>query len=195
MKITLLGAAFDPPHLGHQKITQVLLQKGLADEVWWLPVRYHEFDKQMTADDDRLQMLYLAKNSLNKQLRDKVKISTFELDLDKVSPTYDTLIALSKLWPHDRFSFAIGADNLSRFHEWDDYQQMLDQFTFYVYPRPGFKLEPLYRGMKVLTDVQEIDISSTLVREKVMAGESIAGLVSQPVAEYIDSKKLYTQLK
>jgi cytidyltransferase-like protein len=44
----------------------------------------------------------------------------------------------------------------------------------------------------VLIDAQTMDVSSTQVRQKCMRGESIAGLVPDPVREHIEQHGLYS---
>jgi nicotinate-nucleotide adenylyltransferase len=186
MKVTVFGAAFDPPHLGHEQIAQALLDHGMANEVWLLPVKIHSFGKHMSSDRHRLAMLETL-------VKPGIKIETHELEQAGESITYQTLLALQKLYPEHEFSFVIGADNLARFHEWDDYLQMIKEFTFYVYPRQGYKLEPLYPDMKVLNELEQVDISSTQVKDRLSQGKSIANLVNLQVVEYISHHKLYCQ--
>ena len=38
-------------------------------------------------------------------------------------------------------------------------------YPFYVYPRKGFAMQPLYEGMIPLHDVKEVEVSSTEIRE------------------------------
>lgn len=184
MKVTLFGAAFDPPHLGHQKIVSTLLEQNLAEEVWLLPVKDHAFGKEMISEKHRLAMLQTL-------VKPKVRIETYELDQTTASITFNTLRALRAKYPEHEFSFLIGADNLARFHEWDDYLIMLQEFAFFIYPRAGYELKPLYPGMEVLTGVKEIDVSSTQIKEWVRQGKSIKTLVSSTVGEYIRQHKLY----
>ena len=61
MKIALFGGGFDPPHLGHQFITQTLLERQIVEEVWYVPVKQHPFGKQVSADQHRVAMLKLIK--------------------------------------------------------------------------------------------------------------------------------------
>ena len=190
MKVFLFGGAFDPPHLGHQKIVDELLDSGIADRVWYVPVGSHAFDKQMTPAKHRLAMLELIQ-------RDGTRIETFEIDqANGVNYTYDTLKALAKKYPQHEFSWVIGSDNLRDFHKWGDgrsftHLDMVKAFPFYVYPRKGYSMNPLYEGMIPLTNVDEIDISSTEVRTFLKQHKNVNKFVSPEINQYIEKLDLY----
>jgi len=188
MKVTLFGAAFDPPHLGHQMIATSLLEQNLAELVCLVPVKDHAFGKKMLNDGHRLAML-------KTMVQPGVEIETYELNQPTPSRTFETLRALRSKYLEHEFSFIIGADNLARFHEWQDYQTMLQEFPFFVYPRKGFELKPLYSGMQVLKDVAEVDVSSTQVKEWIRRGRPIENLVSPAVNQYIQQHNLYSSKK
>lgn len=183
MHIALFGGAFDPPHLGHQQVVTAMLEGKIADEVWYVPVKNHPFDKQMTAAEHRVAMLELLQQP-------KTRIERYELEHPGISFTYDTLETLSAQQPRDTFSFIIGSDNVLNFHKWGQFEKLLE-YCFYVYPRAGFSFEPLYKNMVPLREMPTVEVSSTQVRESVRAGEPIAGSVAPEVEEYIEEHQLY----
>ncbi len=85
----------------------------------------------------------------------------------------------------------IGSDNLSTFHKWDQYEAMLSQFPFFVYPRHEFPFTPLRVGMISMKNMAEVRVSSTQIREKLKVGEVISELVPRSIVEYIADHKLY----
>ena len=93
MNIVLFGGAFDPPHLGHQHITQSLLDQKIADEVWYVPTKEHPFSKPMTPAKHRLAMLELIVTD------PRIKIEEYELDKEGISYSRDTLDFLSQSHP------------------------------------------------------------------------------------------------
>lgn len=186
MNISLFGGAFDPPHNGHITIASALLNLQYADEVWFLPVGNHAFNKNMSSPEHRIAMLRLI-------LQDNMLIEMFELRQQTTNYTFQTLEALSVLHPEHTFSFVIGSDNLGTFDKWQQHTSLLKKYTVRVYPRKHFALQPLHENMVVLENVKEIEVSSTLVREKLKKGESISQLVPEDVAEYIQLHRLYTE--
>jgi nicotinate-nucleotide adenylyltransferase len=126
----------------------------------------------------------------------RIKIEMYEQNKDTVSFSHETLDALAAQYPQHTFSWLVGSDRLGDFHTWvdsrgNDYQDMLAAYRFYVYPRADFPFTPLYDNMVPLKQLPEWTYSSTDVRQKVKAGESIDGLVDPKVAEYIAKHRLY----
>ncbi len=199
MRVTLFGAAFNPPHLGHQQIAVSLLTEKLADAVWLVPVKEHPFGKHLESATDRLEMTQLLAYSIQTELSERrettdkqvVRVETFELDEPGVSYSYRTLLTLTERYPEHQFSFVIGSDNLSTFHKWDQYEAMLAQFPFFVYPRHGFPFVPLLAGMTPMQNMAEVRVSSTQIREKLKVDEVISELVPKSIVEYIKDKNLY----
>lgn len=199
MNVTLFGAAFNPPHLGHQQIVVSLLKEKLADAVWLVPVKEHPFGKRLAPAADRLAMTQLLANSIQAELSEvgengyeqAVRVDTFELDEPGISYSFRTLLALSGRYPDHQFSFVIGSDNLATFHKWDQYEAMLVQFPFFVYPRHGFPFYPLLAGMTPMLNMAEVRVSSTQIREKLKTNETIDTLVPTLIVEYIRDRNLY----
>ncbi len=194
MKICIFGGAFDPPHLGHQQIITDVLQQKLADQVWLVPTGKHDFDKQMSADEHRLQMLQLMIADIEHKfpnLQNKIKISEIELGSQQVNQTIDTLDQLAQVNFQDDFFWLMGSDNLARFSEWDGYQRIISDYQTHIYPRLGHQDYSLYPGLVVLDKVEPVAISSTLVRKKVAGAVSIAKVVSPSIQQYIYNHNLY----
>jgi len=183
MKIILFGGAFDPPHRGHQQVVKNILQKKIADELWYVPVGTHDFQKEMSSAEHRVAMLKLI-------LQDNTRIEDCEINRPGVDHTYDTLNELSDLYPEHEFSFLIGSDNLEKFHLWGSYEKMLKRYKFYVYPRKNFPMK-LLNNMIALKNFSEIDVSSTQIRSLVENGKSVEELVGLEMAEYIKKNNLY----
>lgn len=184
MNIAVFGGAFDPPHNGHVTISRELLSQHIAEQVWLLPVKYHAFEKKLTADEHRLAMLNLI-------VEKSMCIELYEMEQESTNYTYKTLKALASKYPEHTFSFVIGSDNLALFHRWDDVEKLVEEFTFYVYPRAGFPITSLQKNMIPLSEVAEVDVSSTQVREIVSSGSSISELVPAAVEQYIHDHNLY----
>ncbi len=184
MQIILFGGAFDPPHLGHEQVTASLLKNHLADEVWYVPVGVHDFDKNLSKAKHRLAMLDCI-------VAPHTRIETCEIHRKGVSHTYDTLEQLSNQYPQHQFSWVIGSDNLDKFHLWHKYQDMLKKYKFYVYPRANYDFHPLYLNMIPLKEMRTVEVSSTQIRCRVKRKQSIKQFVNSQVEKYIYQNSLY----
>ena len=190
-KVTVFGGSFDPIHYGHLALAGEVLSRGLADEVWLMvtPQNPHKQGCALSDEQLRLQMVQLA-------VQDKYGMMAcdFEFRLPRPSYTLNTLTALSAAYPEKEFSLLIGADNWGKFDRWYRGDEILARHSIIIYPR-GDEAEPqLPQGVRWLP-AELYDVSSTMVRAAVAAGEDITGLVPPAVAAFIDENKMYKNEK
>lgn len=186
MKIALFGGTFDPPHNGHELVTDTLIDKNIVDEVWFVPVFEHpwadRYQKKMSPYSDRVAMLKrLFEGKDNRQIA----------HYKDVSFTYNTLEFFSKKYPEHTFTWVMGSEYLSKFEDFLVDHPKLMEYLFLVYPRAGYELKPIYSNMLIIEEVKTIRVSSTEVRDKFLAKENIAELVNSKVADYISKCNLY----
>ena len=165
-RIGIFGGSFNPIHNGHIALAQAVLRQCALDEVW-LMVSPQNPLKRNSADllDDYLR-LEMAQKALEGV--EGVKACDYEFRLPKPSYTWNTLQHLSKDYPDCRFTLLIGGDNWAHFTRWRHWKDILRCHNVIVYPRDE------YPGT---IDVPLLDVSSTEIRQRVRAGESIEGLV------------------
>lgn len=193
MKIALFGGSFDPPHRGHLQVGITLLEQKVAEQVWYVPVKQHPFGKQLSADQDRAAMVEAMITSPwaeRSGVGDRLIASDHELR--KTQPSYSllTLTELSAAHPDDAFCWVIGSDNIAAFSQWYRYQELLDRFTVYVYPRSQYPMAGLLPGMEPL-EAEEVTVSSTQIRQLVADRQPITDLVEPAVEQYIKDHHLY----
>ena len=166
MRVGLFGGSFNPIHVGHVALAQAALKQCGLDEVW-LMVSPQNPLKQGSSDllDDQLRY-ELARRALRGI--DGVEASDYELHLPKPSYTWNTLCHLSADYPQHRFTLLIGGDNWAHFEQWRHWKDILRHYEVAVYPRGR------YGGT---FEAPLIDVSSTVIRERVRRGEDIRGMV------------------
>ncbi|MDH5532879.1 MAG: nicotinate (nicotinamide) nucleotide adenylyltransferase [Candidatus Pacebacteria bacterium] len=189
MHIVLFGGAFDPPHLGHISVVKNFLDLKLVDRLVFLPVFNHAFDKDMMGPQHRLKMLEEVKKTHFKDL--PVYISEYEIHKEGMSITYETLEELTKENPRHTYSFLIGSDNLESFHKWHHFEEMLEKYKFFVYPRAGYSFDNLREGMIALKYMPEMKVSSSVIRENLENKKSVDDLLSSEIIDYIKENELY----
>ena len=87
----------------------------------------------------------------------------------------------------------IGRDQLTYFHKWKNYREIMDIVRIVAFNRDKNQYEPP-DGMQIswLADFQ-VDISSTAIRKKITDGHHLPGNDLTPeVLEYIQSNHLYS---
>ena len=185
--VAVFGGSFDPIHNGHLALAGEVISRGLADEVWLMvtPQNPHKQDKILSDERLRFQMAQLAVEGM-----DGVKACDFEFSLPRPSYTLTTLTALDEAFPDKEFCLLIGADNWEKFDRWYKGDEILSRYGIIVYPR-GSEGEPsLPSGVRWLP-AKLYDISSTMVRAAVAAGNDITGLVPATVVRFINDNKMY----
>ncbi len=183
-KVGLFGGVFNPPHIGHQLIARQILDYTDVDEIWYLPNFGQSPPKPHVAPpEDRIAMVKFLEF-------DRAKVSTIEIDNRLDGKTFHLLPFLPKNYT---YVFIMGSDWLAGFTAWDRWEELLQKLPFYVFPRNGYPCEPLQNGMTEVKhqDLVVTNLSSTMIRNRIAQGLSIAGFVPPGVEEYINKNKLY----
>lgn len=183
--ILLYFGSFNPVHKAHIAIAEYAIGKGLADEVVLIvsPRNPLKDAEGLASEFHRFEMVELAVAA--SEYPDRILVSAVEMTLPKPSYTIDTLRFLSRSFPDVKFSVLVGGDIVGQLDKWKDYEEILDNYRVYVYPRPGEDIGRYAGRITVLEDPPQFDVSSTEVRRRAAAGEDIDGLVPPGVAEYI----------
>lgn len=190
MRIGLFFGSFNPIHIGHLIIADHLALYGGLDKVW-LVVSPHNPHKKLTDlahEHDRFEMVRQAIYG-----NPRLEASDVEFRLSKPSYTIDTLVHLTAKRPHDEFVLIMGEDNLTTFHKWKNYEAILQYYDIIVYPRAGelqCELPAEYSRVQVVK-APVLNVSASMIRERIKAGKPVSYLVSEPVETYIESKKIY----
>lgn len=185
MKIGIFGGSFNPIQNGHLLVIDEVISKNIVDEVWVMPCKKHPLDKFLDKEEDRVAMVKLALDGL-----EKVKFLDFELKKEGKSYTYDTLRKLKQKYAHD-FSLIIGSDILNQISTWHGYNELQKEASFIVLHRAGYPLNNPGINIKSTLETPIENISSTKVRARVRQGKSISDLVPRAVEEYILRNGLY----
>lgn len=185
-KVGILGGTFDPPHLGHLLIANEVYSALDLDEVWFMPNQEppHKEKSDCVKNDERLQMLNLAIEN-----NDHFKISAIELEREGRSYTVDTMKILNNQNPTFQFFFIIGADMIEYLPKWHKIDELIKLVNFVGVERPEYSHQTDYPVRYV--DVPAIEVSSSMIRERLKNGKTVRYLLPDPVIHYIEEKHLY----
>jgi nicotinate-nucleotide adenylyltransferase len=190
MKIGLFFGSFNPVHIGHLIIANYMAQHTDLEQIWLVVSPHNPLKNKATLarDRDRLNMIELAVAD-NPRLR----ASGIELKLPQPSYTVDTLAYLHEAYPQHTFALIMGGDNLASLTKWKNYEVLLAQHLIYVYARPEYALGDLaaHPNVRILSDVPQMQISATFIRESLHNSKSIRYLVADAVLQYIEESRLY----
>ena len=207
--VGVLGGSFDPVHRGHILLASSALAALGVSRVLLVPCAEppHKPDRSLAARYHRLEMLYLAL-----QDRPGLEVSTIEIARGGVHYTIDTLRAFRNAVPPLAPIFLCGSDALADIASWRDYEALLAEFDFAavtrarvdapwppmvmhrIQPIPTQGGAPLGTGGHVYTmPMPEIDLSSSVVRQRCRQRLAVDHLVPASVARYIQHHRLYAE--
>lgn len=187
MKVGLFFGSFNPIHLGHLIIANIMQDQTDLDEIWFVVSPQNPFKsrKSLLHEFDRLRMVELA---IDKDYR--FRACDVEFHMPRPSYTIDTLTYLSDKFPHHEFKLVIGGDNLKSFHKWKNSEAVLEYYGLYVYPRPNETFVMEHPNVHYIESPM-IDISATFIRNAVKNGHSVKYLLPEAVEDYIRDKKFF----
>jgi nicotinate-nucleotide adenylyltransferase len=115
----------------------------------------------------------------------KLKASDIEFSLPRPSYTIDTLTYLEEKYPDNAFSVIMGSDSYQNIGKWKSGELLQKKYPILVYLRPGFTITEDAASKATILKAPMLDISSTIIRKLVAAGQSIRYLVPETVNEEI----------
>ncbi len=207
MRHGLLGGTFDPVHVGHLDVADAARLVLSLSTVTLLPapVPPHRNAPEVSAAH-RFAMAALAVAD-----RDELQVSDVEFDSPGPSYTDATLDRLAARGVETtKLFFIIGADAFRDIASWKNFPAVLNRCHFAVVSRPGLAATALRDTLPelasrmmappceipaepciFLVDAKTAPVSSTDIRERRRAGQSISGLVPATVEAHIVKHGLY----
>ena len=157
----MYGGTFDPVHYGHLKPVEILANQIGLNRVTIVPNNVPPHRPQPEATSDQ------RRHMLELAIADKPLFILDDRELRRDTPSYSAQTL--REWrqeqgPERPLAFIIGQDSLLTF-------------------TPA--------GVIYLAETPWFDISATLIRQRLEAGESCADMMPESVLEYIHQQKLY----
>lgn len=188
MKIGIFGGTFDPIHLAHLIIAQTTIDELHLDKVIFIPAKISPLKintPPLFSDTQRLEMIKLATQDNN-----KFEVSDFEIISTEISYTYITIQHFHQKYLNDSLFLIIGEDSFMEFNKWKNYQEILDKTQIVVYPRKSKNIiipEYLnnFKDKIIILNAPIIEISSTLIREKIHQKKEIRYFLHPTTYNYI----------
>jgi nicotinate-nucleotide adenylyltransferase len=200
MRLGLFGGSFDPVHYGHLLLAECAREVLSLDEVWLLPaaVPPHKQARELAPAQARLEMLELALAG-----HEQLRASPMELERGGVSYTVQTLAAVHEQQPAAVLFLLMGADSLRDLPTWREPARICALATPAVVrrggsPEPDFSvLAPFVSAQRqseiraAQVEMPLIELSSTDLRRRAAAGQSLRFRTPRAVEKYIETHALY----
>lgn len=196
-RLGIMGGTFDPIHNGHLVTAEQAFDDLELDLVVFMPAGRPAFkqDKQVTSGEERFAMTLLATAD-----NPHFVASRFEVDREGVTYTADTLRMLRELYPENvDFYFITGADAITEIVTWRDADDIARLAHLVAATRPGYDLDRAWDAIDAsglgfdvtYLSVPALAISSSHLRERVGAGQSLRYLTPDAVTGYLHKHGLY----
>jgi nicotinate-nucleotide adenylyltransferase len=206
MKVGILGGRFNPVHNGHLRLAIEALEQAGLDRVELVPafIPPHKGKDAVPGFSFRCRLIQAA----IAQMR---KLALNPMEGERAGPSYtvDTLELYHQLYPDREPYFLIGCPDFVQLPKWHQGQrlpelthfivvvretgdeQLLARFTAEMWPEAEH-VEPnrwlLPSGYRIqLIQVPQLEVSSSLIRDKLARGKCIRYLVPDPVWEELTS--------
>ena len=208
--IGIFGGTFDPVHYGHIKPALGVKDALHLGQLRFIPNREPPHRETPWLDVD--QRLSLLKSALAEY--DDVVVDERELRREGPSYMVDTLLSLKQDFPQQSFCLIIGMDAFMGVNRWHRWRELFELCHIVVTQRPGFDesvatqhmdaddanflqqkitrnisdLSLQSAGKILLQSVPQLDISSTMIRDRLSRGEDISQWM--PAAAYTQLRGL-----
>jgi nicotinate-nucleotide adenylyltransferase len=191
LKLGIFGGTFNPIHNGHLINVEIIRSDFNLDKIILVPAQIpvHKSLASHIPAEERYAMAVLAVAGAR-----EYEVSRIEIDRNGPSYTITTVHELQGLYPDSELHLIIGMDSLNEICVWREPDHLLEHVSLIVMKRPGENCDPkldLSRYEVSFAENPLIDISSTLIRERLRAGKSIRFLVPDAIIDYIRKKGLY----
>ncbi|MFY9611674.1 MAG: nicotinate-nucleotide adenylyltransferase [Blastocatellia bacterium] len=212
-RIGAYGGTFDPVHNGHIEVARAVSREFELDRMLLIPAHRppHKDARSISDAYHRYAMAVLA--TLDEP---RMSVSTIELEAPDKPYSFETVERLKQFYgARTELFFVVGADSFEEITTWREPARLLASANLIAVTRPGYEVrtshlpEPMRarivdlrgaialdrehrNGCRVyLTECANTDVSSTEIRRRVRAGESIADLAPARVASYVEKYGLY----
>ena len=188
-RLGILGGTFDPVHVAHLAAaaaarTQLALDRVLvvvAGDPW------QKRGRVCAPADARFEMVAAALDGVE-------GFEASRLEIDREGPTYtiDTVEALRRERPRELF-LIVGSDVAASVETWHRADDLRAAVTLAIVDRgDGAASEPPPGWRSLPVQMPRLDVSSTDLRRRIAAGESVDFLVPPPAARVLRARGLYT---
>ena len=198
LRIGIYGGSFSPIHNGHIKAVKAFLEQMQLDFCYVIPtfIPPHKATSGVIDPMHRIRMCELAFEDT-----DGIVVSDIEIKRGGTSYTVDTLRQLSG--EDKRLFFLMGTDMLLTLDTWRAPDEIF-RLCYPVYMRresdsandsaivakiAEYRKKFGKTVMKIVAD--PIEVSSTVVRNRIASGEDVSTLIPKAVEDYIRKNRLY----
>lgn len=196
-KVGIMGGTFNPIHMGHLILAENAHEHLNLDEILFVPSGKPYMKEHVLDSKTRIHMTGIAIED-----NPHFALSTIEVDRDGNSYSYETIKTLKENHPGTEYYFIIGADSLFVMDKWMHPELIFQQCGIAVVCREGYREKEIKEQINILVQkyqakveilpARSIDISSTVIRDRIRDKRSIRYMVPEKVRTYIEKNSIYS---
>lgn len=196
--VGIYGGTFNPIHFGHLHLALELMERNNLNQVWFIPARQNplRLDQQLIDSRHRLEMVSLA-------IADIRQFRVLDIDCRREGPSYaiDTLRAVAAEYPY-QWRLLLGSDAIETFARWREPESivrlappLIGQRSRQTPPEEPMGTAEIVNALQLgRVSMPILEISSTMVRERLRQGLYCGHLIPAKVLDYIYKHHLYLAL-
>jgi nicotinate-nucleotide adenylyltransferase len=197
MRLGILGGTFDPIHIGHLILAEEAWYQLGLEKVLFVPAADppHKRGRRLSPVDHRVQMIDLA-------IADNSRFELSRIDVDRPGPHYTidmVRLLLEQFGYGTDLYFLMGLDSLADLPNWHKPEELVELCNLVALSRPdsGFDWDALeqklpdVRWRVIFLPMPELQISSTVLQQRVRQGRPLRYQVLPQVEAYIRQHNLY----
>ena len=197
-RIGIMGGTFDPVHIGHLILGEKAFEQFHLEKVLFMPSGNppHKTHREGASNEDRVEMVRLAIHS-----NPHFQLSLEEMHEKGYIYTSHTLARLKERHPDTEYYFIMGADSLLSFDTWHCPEDIARLCIIVVAIRDHLPMPKLdeqiqhirekYSACVEKLSTPNLDVSSSLLRKWIQAGESCRYYIPDDVITYMEENRLY----
>jgi nicotinate-nucleotide adenylyltransferase len=196
-RVLIFGGTFDPIHNGHLIACRTVAEGLGIKRIILIPSGKHPYKHDITPPEQRMDMVEVAVDE-----EYSFEVCDCEFNRDGFSYSADTAVWIKQeLYKKmEEVYWMIGADNVKEIPKWYKADKFVQEVRFAVANRKTSnslfvgtdeEKEIMDKMHVEYVDTPIIEISSSMIRERVKNGLSIKYLVPDRVARYIEYNNLY----
>lgn len=217
MKLAILGGSFNPLHIGHAMLADVIVRELMYDKVLFIPT-FNPPHKEITAKIRTEQRVEMVRRFCESVGGGQFELDTCEVDRGGISYSVDTLnyiIDKYKGQLEGKPALLMGEEIAAEFSKWKQPEVVAEKSDLIIVPRyPDFYGKSSFEGQNIpkgdycgdfkavfnrtkfkyphrYLEIPILTVSSTEIRARIASGKSYKYLVPKTIYEYIEEEKLY----
>lgn len=199
-KIGFFGGSFNPPTNAHINLAKQIINECNLDKLVFVPIGDFYQKNELIEFKHRYDMLDMICN-----LNEKLEVSDIEKDKKMKLYAINIFKIIKEKYRKDNLYYVMGSDNLKDIKNWNGYNELIADYKYIILERQkndfiqivknNSDIESNIDNFTVISNEDYMNVSSSLVREKIKRNENVSKLIPKEIEKYIYQHNLYVDIR